>query len=106
MDNSLYWMGHIYEGGTAYGVAVSQEGTMFEGTIFLANLDDGLRAYGHNILSFNKGAHIDDGGEANGVAILGGGTIFLANGSDGLRAYTYNGSSFTNTVGGMPETLQ
>jgi YD repeat-containing protein len=70
----------------------------WNGTIFLANDRDGLRTYTYNGSSFTTTAHINNGGEANGVAILGGGTIFLANGSDGLRAYTYNGSSFTNTV--------
>ena len=68
------------------------------GTIFLANGDDGLRAYTYDGSSFTNTANIDDGGCAYGVTVSSDGTIFLANGDDGLRAYTYDGSSFTNTA--------
>ncbi len=67
-----------------------------DGTIFLANKQDGLRAYIYNGSSFENIAHIDDGGQANGLVLAADGTIFLANGLDGLRAYTFDGSIFTN----------
>lgn len=84
---------HIYDGGTAYDVAIGSDGT-----IFTANTSDGLRAYTYDDTSFTNTAHINTGGTAWGVAISSSGTIFLANGSDGLRAYTYNGTAFTNTA--------
>ncbi|TFH46177.1 MAG: hypothetical protein E4G94_02975, partial [ANME-2 cluster archaeon] len=71
-----------------------------DGTIFLANRQDGLRAYIYNGTSFENIAHIDNGGQANGVSITNDGTILLANGLDGLRAYTFDAiaSTFTNTA--------
>ncbi|NIV11393.1 MAG: T9SS type A sorting domain-containing protein [Aliifodinibius sp.] len=65
-----------------------------DGTIFLANGDDGLRAYSYDDGSFTNLAHINGGDNAMDVAISSDGTVFLANGEDGLRAYNYNGSSF------------
>ncbi|MCB0313919.1 MAG: hypothetical protein KDH84_11770, partial [Calditrichaeota bacterium] len=66
------------------------------GTVFLANWDDGVRAYSYNGSSFSNTAHISDGGEALGVAVGSDGTVFLANSLDGLRAYSYDGNSFSN----------
>ena len=77
--------------GEANGLMVGSDGT-----IFLANGADGLRAYTLNGSSFTNIAHIDDGGSAMGVAEASDGTIFLANGHDGLRAYHFDGSSFSN----------
>ena len=79
--------------GSAYGVAVGSDGT-----VFLANETDGLRAYTYDGTAFSNTAHIDDGGHAWGVAVGSDGTVFLANERDGLRAYTYDGTSFTNTA--------
>ncbi len=84
---------HINNGNTALDVA-----TGIDGTVFLANMQDGLRAYNYNGASFTNTAHIDDGGLAFGVAVGADGTVFLANHNDGLRAYSYDGSSFTNTA--------
>ncbi|KAA3655094.1 MAG: T9SS C-terminal target domain-containing protein [Calditrichaeota bacterium] len=83
-------------GAAGFGVAVSSDGT-----VFLANYSDGLRAYRYDGTSFTNTAHIDDGGNAaiaSSVFINTNGTIFLANGGDGLRAYTYDGHLFTNTA--------
>jgi len=77
--------------GYAHGVAVGSDGT-----VFLANDDDGLRAYSYNGNSFTNTAHINDGGYASGIAFASDGTVFLTNVYDGLRAYSYNGTSFTN----------
>ena len=63
------------------------------GTVFLANYNDGLRVYTYNGSSFTNITHIDEGGDAMGVAIGSNETIFLANGSYGLRAYTYSGQT-------------
>jgi hypothetical protein len=79
--------------GSAKGVAVASDGT-----VFLANRSDGLRAYIYDGTSFFNTAHIYDGSWAEGVAVASDGTVFLANGSDGLRAYTYDGTSFTKTA--------
>ena len=70
----------------------------WHGTIFLANGDDGLRAYTFNGTSFTNTAHVYDGGYAIDVDVGEDGTIFLANYEDGLRAYNYSGNSFTNTA--------
>jgi hypothetical protein len=75
------------------GVAVAPDGT-----VFLANGGDGLRAYRYDGTSFTNTAHINDGGGANGVTVAPDSTVFLANGGDGLRAYRYDGTSFTNTA--------
>jgi len=83
---------HINNGGWAAGVTVAPDGT-----IFLANWNDGLRAYKYKGSSFTNTAHINNGGTARYVAIGLDGTVFLANGEDGLRAYNYNGSSLINT---------
>jgi len=77
--------------GGEYGVAVGPDGT-----VFLACLDEGLRAYNFNGGSFVNTASIDNGGRALRVAVDTNGTIFLANEDDGLRAYSYDGISFTN----------
>ncbi|HNT67144.1 MAG TPA: FlgD immunoglobulin-like domain containing protein, partial [bacterium] len=73
------------DGGNAYGVAVGSDGT-----VFLANTDDGLRAYTYDGSSFTNTAHIDDGGTAYSVALGPDGTVFLANGNEGMFAYTYS----------------
>ena len=57
-----------------------------DGTVFLANYNDGLRAYSYDGTSFTNTAHINDGGKALGVAVASNGAVFLANGDDGLRA--------------------
>jgi hypothetical protein len=62
-----------------------------DGTVFLANGDDGLRAYTYDGNSFINTAHIDDGSWAHGVAVGQDGMIFLANGTEGLIAYMYSG---------------
>lgn len=64
--------------------------------IYVANGDDGLRAYKQKAVITNVG-HIDDGGIATSVWKNPSDTyIYLANGEDGLRAYTFDGTSFTN----------
>jgi len=84
---------HIDDGGRANDIAVSPNGT-----IFLANDLDGLRAYEYDGSNFINTAHIYDGGWAVDVTFHYSSTVFLANGYDGLRAYIYNGSSFFNTA--------
>ncbi|RLG13900.1 MAG: hypothetical protein DRN66_03310 [Candidatus Nanohalarchaeota archaeon] len=82
-------VGHINDGGT--GVGVWGDGTY----IYLANWNDGLRAYTFNGTDFTNVGHINNGG--TGIDVWGDGTyIYLANYDDGLRAYTFNGSNFTN----------
>ncbi|MBD3289182.1 T9SS type A sorting domain-containing protein [candidate division KSB1 bacterium] len=66
------------------------------GAILLANGKDGLRAYSFDGTSFSNIAHVNDGGDAMGVAEGADGTIFLANGEDGLRAYSFDGTAFAN----------
>ncbi|MHA2275013.1 MAG: T9SS type A sorting domain-containing protein [Candidatus Kariarchaeaceae archaeon] len=48
--------------------------------------------------TFTQISHIDDGGDAQDVAISVDGTVFLANGMDGLLAYGYDGESFSFTA--------
>ncbi|KAA3661146.1 MAG: WD40 repeat domain-containing protein, partial [Calditrichaeota bacterium] len=84
---------HINNGGFATDIAIASDSL-----VFLANGEDGLRAYKYNGTVFINTAHIDDGGQATGVAIGPENVLFLANGDDGLRAYTYDGASFTNTA--------
>jgi hypothetical protein len=65
-----------------------------DGTIFLANGGDGIRAYNFNGISLSNVAHKDDGGvfdDSEDVAIGPDGTVFLAYGSAGLFAYYYSG---------------
>ena len=66
------------------------------GAILLANGEDGLRAYTFDGTSFSNIAHVNEGGDAMGVAEGSNGTVFLANGEDGLRAYSFDGTAFTN----------
>jgi hypothetical protein len=84
---------HINDGGSARGVAVASDGT-----VFLANDSDGLRAYNYDGSSFTNIAHINDGGDARSVAVAPDGTVFLSSRDDGLRAYSFDGASFTNTA--------
>ena len=83
----------INDGGEANDVVVGADGT-----VFLANGEDGLRAYTFDSSALTNTAHIDDGGFATGLALSADGSIFLANGEDGLRAYSFDGASFTNTA--------
>ena len=69
-----------------------------DSTVFLANGNDGLRAYSYDGTSFTNTAHIDNGGHANGVTVGPDSTVFLANDYDGLRAYNFGGKFFTNTA--------
>ncbi len=84
------------DSGDAHSVAMG-----VDGTVFLANYEDGLRAYGYDGSSFINTAHVYDGGDSSramGMAVGVDGTVFLANNQDGLRAYSYDGSYFTNTA--------
>jgi len=84
------------DSGDAHSVAVGADGT-----VFLANYEDGLRAYNYDGSSFINTAHVYDGGDSSravGVTVGSDGTVFLANYEDGLRAYNYDGSSFTNAA--------
>ncbi len=67
-----------------------------DGTVFLANGSDGLRAFIFDGSTYSLSAHIYDGGDAMDVEVDSDGLILLANGSDGLRAYSYDGTSLTN----------
>ncbi len=95
---------HIDEGGFAIDVTLGADGT-----IFLANGDDGLRAYSYDGSSFTNTAHIHNGELIIGVALGADGTVFVAKSEDGLSAYSYDGSSFTNTAniddGGFAEDV-
>ncbi len=86
---------HTNDGGYAQGVTVA-----INGTVFLANGDDGLRAYSYNDTSFINTAHIDNSNSLGGVDVVVApdSTVFLANWEDGLWAYRYDGASFTNTA--------
>jgi len=64
--------------------------------VFVANYEDGLRAYAYDGNSFTNTAHVDDGGNAQGVTVGPDGTVFLANGDDGLIAYAYSGYTGIN----------
>ncbi len=66
-----------------------------DGTLFIANENDGIRAFTFDGISFLHKAHINNGGRAKDIAVGPDGTVFLANYLDGLRAYTYNDVSFT-----------
>ena len=55
---------HIDNGSEGFGVVVGSDGT-----VLLANYEDGLRAYTYNGTTFINTAHIDDGGLARNVAI-------------------------------------
>ena len=69
-----------------------------DGTIFLANLGQGLWAYRYENDSLMTIGHIDNGGAARAIAIDNANTLFLANYNDGIRAYRFSGSSFQNTA--------
>ncbi len=84
---------HIDDGGVARWISVDANGT-----VFLSNNDEGLRAYTYGGSSFTNTAHIDPGGITKGVAFTADGTVILANGYSGLRALSYDGSSFTSTA--------
>ena len=87
-------IGHIDDTeGYARDLALSPDGT-----IFLANGQDGLRAYSFDGTSFTGAGHISDGGNVYSVAVGPKKTIFTANSSDGLWAYNYDGAAFTNTA--------
>jgi len=81
----------INEGGGAFDVTVGSDSM-----VFLANGNDGLRAYSYGGSAFISAGHINDGELAMGVTATSDGTVFLANGIDGLRAYSYDGSAFTS----------
>jgi hypothetical protein len=68
------------------GVAVAADGT-----VFLANGSDGLRAYTYDGSSFTSmaQAHIEQALAIN-VAVGPDGTVFLCNYTRGLHAYTYS----------------
>jgi len=85
----------VLENDTSYAHGVSVDS---DGTVFLANGNDGLYAFSNVGSNYILTAHINDGGDAQEVAIGSDGTVFLANGDDGLRAYNYDGNSFTNTA--------
>ncbi len=74
-----------------------------DGTVFIANADDGLRAYSYDGSSFTLMAHINDGGEAVGVAVGADSTVFLAAGEMGLIAYKYSG--YVTGFAGEPSIL-
>jgi hypothetical protein len=77
----------------AWGVEIGPDGTLF-----LANGSDGLRAYTFDGATFTNTAHIVEGGfRANEVALSPEGMVFVAYGINGLCAYSYNGSSFTRS---------
>ena len=95
---------HINDGGIAVGLAVG-----LDGTVFLANGSDGLRAYNYDGASFTSTAHIivGSGWSYPEHLTLGlDGTVFVVHNpplpppgtENGLRAYTYDDTSFTNTA--------
>ncbi len=104
LSHSFASIASIYDGGRARDVAQAPDGT-----IFLANDFDGLRAYSYDGSTFTHIAHINDGDSALGVAIASDSLVFLADGGGGLRAYSYDGASFTNTAhidnGGSAEAV-
>jgi hypothetical protein len=85
--------------GIACDVAVDSNST-----VFLADGEEGLRAYSYHGMSFTNTAHINDGGSANGVAVGPNGTVFLASGSAGLLAYIYSGyTSIDDDLSSIPK---
>ena len=72
------------------GVAVGSDGT-----IFLANGGNGLRAYTYDGSSLTGVGHIGNIWDSNDVTVSPDGTVFLADGHNGLRTFSYNGGSFT-----------
>ncbi len=68
-----------------------------DGVVFLANGNDGLRAYTYDGSAFTNTAHRNDGDYAFGLAVGPDGTVFSRQRYDGCRAYTYDGMSLTNT---------
>ncbi|MBN1280550.1 MAG: DUF2341 domain-containing protein, partial [Candidatus Thermoplasmatota archaeon] len=93
---------NIDDGGTAYGITGNGS------YLYLANYDDGLRAYTFNGSDLTNEGHIDNGGTAYNVW-CDGTYIYLANDNDGLRAYTFDGASFSNVgsvdTGGSPRDV-
>ena len=81
------------DAGGGKGLAMGEDGT-----IFLANLGQGLWAYHYENDSLITVGHIDNGGAARAITIDGANTLFLANYNDGIRAYRFNDSSFQNTA--------
>jgi hypothetical protein len=69
-----------------------------DGTLFLANYGDGLRAHTFDGTHFTRTAHAKDGQYATSVATGEDGTIFVGMGVEGLRAYTCKDTSFTKTA--------
>jgi hypothetical protein len=67
----------------AAGIAIGSDGT-----VYLANGHDGLRAFTYNGSALINLAHIDDGGFAFDAEVGPDGNDFSRNGEDGLRAYT------------------
>lgn len=104
LSHSFVPIASIYDGGRARDIAQAPDGT-----IFLANDIDGLRAYSFDGSAFTHIAHINDGDSALGVAVASDSLVFLADGGGGLRAYSYDGASFSNTAhiddGGSAEAV-
>ena len=70
--------------GSANGVVVD-----VNGTVFVANGEDGLRVYRYNGASFTLAGQIDTGGLAANVAVASDGTVFLG-GRSHVKAYCYS----------------
>ena len=87
---------HHFPDGNATDLAVSSDGT-----IFLANGSDGLRAYTFNGSIFTLKAHINESSGSIsgmvGIAVGPDNTVFAID-CEYLYAYNYNGSSFIKTA--------
>ncbi len=82
-------------GQTTEGVIEAKDLTVrWDGTVFLSDMEGGLRSYRFDGGDLILTAHINEGGSARSVAAGPDDRIYLVNADDGLRVYDYTGTAF------------